>query len=227
MEKNNRFDQTTIKQELEKAKKELKESRAEKVYFRINDYAETIGRCYCLLGDQEKAREHFQLAAEANLKALENYLAKEGKGDPDAQWGYLFESLWLFYLSRNYQKVQGLADRLTILLKQWPEPVPLLQRIEITLACYVAGKTDQAKKWYQHFNLSRYEKTSYHSEIKLLKAGLEGNKGDARLAIEVIKQAIVRNEIKPWYYNNYEYDFLLMAEKLLEEEGKPTRTVSF
>jgi len=202
------------------AEEELEQYQAEGLYFEVNDAAETVARCYRLLGDAQQAQRYFITAAWASLVALDTDL-RQGKADSEAQWGYLFEALWLYYQAGNQRKAQELVGRLDSLLDGWPEPIPLLQRMQASLIHYVLGDVDKARALYQRFQLSRYEGTPYHPEVKLLKAGLFGDQDAARRAIEAARQEIAANEIQPWYANNLEYDLLSMAEALLgSAEGR-------
>ncbi len=214
-----------IRKVLSKAEGKLKQYQAQSLHFQVNNAAETVARCYRLLGDSRQANRYFTMAAWASLVTLDSRLG-QGEVELDAQWGYLFEALWLYYQAGNRRKAQELAGRLAGLLALWAEPIPLLQRIQATLAHYVVGKTDEAWALYQRFQLSRYEETPYHPEVKLLKAGLCGDQEAARKAIEVARQEIAANETQPWYANNLEYDLISMAEALLGSTGesKPVST---
>jgi len=205
-----------IRKVLTKAEEELKQCQAEGLYFEVNDAAETIARCYRLLEDTQQAQRYFTMAAWASLVALDIDL-RQGETDSEAQWGYLFEALWLYYQAGNQQKAQELVRRLDSLLDRWPEPIPLLQRMQASLIHYVTGDVDKARVIYQRFRLNRYEGSPYHPEVKLLKAGLYDDQRAACKAIEAARQEIAANEIQPWYANNLEYDLISIAEALLGE----------
>jgi hypothetical protein len=90
--------------------------------------------------------------------------------------------------------------------------------MQAPLIHYVMGEIDKARVLYQRFQLSRYEKTPYHPEVKVLKAGLYGDQEAARKAIEVARREIAAHEIQPWYPNSIVYDLSSMAEALLEKK---------
>lgn len=199
---------------LGRAEGKLKQYQAQGSHFQVNNAAETVARCHRLLGNPRQASRYFTMAAWASLASLESRL-EEGEVELDVQWGYLFEALWLYYQAGNQRKARELASRLADLLAQWAEPIPVLQRIQATLAHYVVGESDEARALYQRFQLSRYEETPYHPEVKLLRAGLYGDKEAAHKAIEVSKREITDNGTQPWYSNNLEYDLISIAEALL------------
>lgn len=214
-----------IRKALNRAEGKLKQYQAQGLHFKVSSSAENVARCYRLLGDLRQANRYFTMAAWTSLVTLDSRLGR-GEVELDAQWGYLFEALWLYYQASNQRKAQELASRLAGLLALWAEPIPLLQRVQATLAHYAVGETDKARALYQRFQLSRYEETPYHPEVKLLKAGLYGDQEAARKAIEVARREIIANEIQPWYPNNLEYDLISMAEALLSSTGrrKPVST---
>lgn len=207
-----------IRKVLTRTEEELKQYQAEGLYFEVNDAAETVARCYRLLGDTQQAQRYFTTAAWASLVALDIDL-HQGEADSEAQWGYLFEALWLYYQAGNQQKAQELVGQLDSLLDRWPEPIPLLQRMQAPLIHYVIGDMDKARVLYQRFRLNRYEGTPYHPEVKVLKAGLYGDQEAACRAIEVAEREIAASETQPWYANNLEYDLIAMAQALLGSTG--------
>lgn len=212
---NNKPSVDTIREALNSTAEILKQYQAEDLHFKVSGAAETVARCYRLLEDNQQAHDHFVMAASAHLTALGNRLSQE-EVELNAQWGYLFEALWCYYQAKEQQKVQELADRLGGLMSLWEDTIPLLERIEITLAYYAAGEMNKTRDLYQHFQFERYENTPHHPEVKLLKAGLYGDQDAARRAIEVARREIADDEIQPWYAHNLQYDLVAMAESLLD-----------
>lgn len=211
-----------IHQALRQAEEDLREYEAQGLLFQVGNAAETIARCYRLLGDQHTAQQHFTQAAWANLEHLKNRQRK-GEVEIEAQWVYAFEALWLYCQAGNQRKVAELSQLLRELLERWPKPIPLRQRIRIALACYVAGDLQASRSFYQRFELSRYETTQSHPEVKLLKAGLYGDAAMAERAIQVAQAQVQADGTKPWYANRLEYDLIAMAQALSTRNRTPSQ----
>lgn len=208
-----------IRRALHQAEENLREYKTQHLMFQVGNETEVIARCYRLLGDNQAARQYFTQAAWANLEHLKDR-RREGEVEIEAQWVYTFEALWLYYQAGNQNKTAELCQQLRSLIEQWPEPIPLRQRIRIALACYVAGDFPAAMLFYERFELRRYETTQFHPEVKLLKAGLYGDAAMAERTIQSAQAQIQADGTKSWYANRLEYDLIAMAQALVQGLGK-------
>jgi hypothetical protein len=204
-----------IQQILAQAKRNLERYQTQGPQFQVSNAAETIARCYRLMGIEAEARRYFTVAAWASRKALDERIAQGEAVERNAQWGYTFKSLWMYYQAGSPHRVGEALPPVFLLLDGWPAPVPLLQRMQGTLACYVADEAGIARALYERFELSRWVTTPWQPEVKLLKAGLFGDRGAAMRAAEIATQVIAEEGIQPWFPNQIEHDLVRLAQALM------------
>ncbi|MDD3647625.1 MAG: hypothetical protein PHS44_03960 [Candidatus Dojkabacteria bacterium] len=203
-----------VEKVLMKNEKDLEEYQKTGKPFQVNNVAETVARCYRILGNEQKSIQYFKIAAEA---AIENIARLEKKG-VKVRVAQLFEALWLYLQAEDSGKVEEICDRILNIVETWQRKVlPLFERILLTLSLCSAGDDEKAKQLYNKYDFQkRCERKGAYPEIMILRAILYDDPEAAHSAIKLSNERIKRSDILPWYNNQIEFDIIRMAEDLLK-----------